>query len=58
MKVATIYNNKGMDEASLISNINNTLNKEIEVEVTSKLDNDNLSKYSTYSILIIYYISK
>ncbi len=57
MKVATIYNNKGMDEASLISNINNTLNKEIEVEVTSKLDNDNLSKltsfynFSNYSFL-------
>lgn len=57
IKVANIYVNSLDSEEKIIENINNTLNLKTEVEMTSKLDTDNLSKlafyynFASYSIL-------
>ncbi len=48
MKVLNLYNYYVEDEEELISLIKGTLEKEVEVQVTSKLDTYNLSKMSTY----------
>lgn len=49
LKVSNAYNNKISDEEEIIKNINNTLAKNTEVELTSKLD---VSKMST---VVFYY---
>lgn len=57
MKVANIYQENTKDEEELIKQINETLSKQTEVEITSKLDTDNLAKatfyynFASYSIL-------
>ncbi len=57
MKVANIYQENSKDEEELINQINETLAKQTEVEITSKLDTDNLAKatfyynFASYSIL-------
>lgn len=57
IKVANIYNENNSSEEELIKNINDTLSQQAEVEVTSKLDTDTLSKvafyynFASYSIL-------
>ncbi|MDO4282499.1 MAG: ABC transporter permease [Clostridia bacterium] len=57
IKVANIYKDVVDTEEELISKINNTLEKQAEVEITSSLDTDNLSKatfyynFASYSIL-------
>ncbi len=57
IKVANLYQENSKDEEELISQINETLSKQTEVEITSKLDTDNLSKatfyynFASYSIL-------
>lgn len=57
IKVANIYQENIKDEEELINKINNTLSKQTEIEITSKLDVDNLSKatfyynFASYSIL-------
>lgn len=57
IKVANIYQNNMESEEDLISKINETLSKQTEVEITSKLDTDNLSRatfyynFANYSIL-------
>lgn len=48
IKVANIYNEVSASEEELITNINDTLNIQTEVEITSKLDTDNLSKATFY----------
>jgi len=59
MKVSNIYIGYVNDENELIEKINTTLDKEIDVEMTSKLDTDNLEKatfyynFLTYSMLSI-----
>ena len=57
VKVANIYNEKVETEEELIKNINDTLSEQTDIEITSKLDTDNLSKatfyynFASYSIL-------
>ena len=57
VKVANLYQKNIEDEQELIEKINETLAKQTEVEITSKLDTDNLSKatfyynFANYSIL-------
>lgn len=48
MKVASIYQQTTDSEEELISNIEDTLKNEVEVSITSKLDNDSLSKATMY----------
>ncbi len=48
IKVANIYQESIQDEEELIEKINETLSKETEVEVTSKLDTNSLSKATFY----------
>lgn len=57
LKVANIYQNRIKDESMLVNKINETLSKQSEVEITSKLDTNSLSKatfyynFASYSIL-------
>ena len=57
IKVANIYQKSMKNEDELISKINETLSKQSEVEITSKLDTDSLAKatfyynFASYSIL-------
>ena len=57
IKVANIYQKELQNEDELIKTINETLEKEAETEITSKLDTNNLSKavfyynFMNYSIL-------
>lgn len=57
IKVANIYQGNMESEEELISKINETLSKQTEIEITSKLDINNLSKatfyynFASYSIL-------
>lgn len=48
IRVANIYNDKTQSEEEIIKNINETLSKQTEVEITSKLDTNNLSKAAFY----------
>lgn len=48
IKIANIYNNASTSEEEIIKNINNTLDKQTEVEITSKLDTDSLTKVAFY----------
>lgn len=56
IKVANIYQTKIQNEEELIKKINDTLSKEIETEVTSKLDTNNLSKATFYYNFLNYSI--
>lgn len=57
IKVANIYQKNMESEEKLIENINETLSKQTEIEITSKLDTNNLNKakfyynFANYSIL-------
>lgn len=57
IKIANIYEKNIESEEELINKINDTLSKETKIEVSSKLDTDNLSKacfyynFANYSIL-------
>lgn len=57
IKVANIYQKNTDNEEELINKIDKTLSQQTEVEITSKLDTDNLSKvtfyynFTNYSIL-------
>lgn len=57
IKVANTYQKSSDSEEELINKINETISKQTEVEITSKLDTDNLSKatfyynFANYSIL-------
>ena len=57
IKVANIYQKNIISEDEIIEKINETLSKEAEIEITSKLDTNNLKKatfyynFSNYSIL-------
>lgn len=48
IKVANIYQKEIQNEEELIKTINETLSKETEIEITSKLDTDNLNKATFY----------
>lgn len=48
MKVLNIYNNEIDKEEELIEKVENTLSKNTEIKLTSKLDNENLAKVTTY----------
>ncbi len=48
INVANIYNKELNNEDEIINSINDTLSKQTEVQVTSKLDTDNLSKVAFY----------
>lgn len=48
IKIQNIYSNEISDEAELIEKINNSLENETQIEVTSKLDTNSLSKASYY----------
>lgn len=48
LKVANIYNNSLDNEEEIIEKVNNTLSKQTEVEITSKLDTNSLSKVAFY----------
>lgn len=48
IKVANTYLTNIDSEEGLINKINETISKQTEVEITSKLDTDNLSKATTY----------
>lgn len=56
IKVANIYQKETQNEQELITKINETLSKETEVEVTSKLDTDNLSRATFYYNFLNYSI--
>lgn len=57
IKVATIYRDNIDSEEEIINRINDTISKQTDIEITSKLDTDNLSKatfyynFASYSIL-------
>ena len=57
IKIANIYEGNIENEEELINKINETLSKQTEIEITSKLDTDNLTKasfffnFANYSIL-------
>lgn len=57
INVANVYNNKRINEDELITKINDSLSKKSQVEVTSKLDTDAMTKatyyynFANYSIL-------
>lgn len=57
IKIANMYRKSTENEEELIEKINNTLSKQTNVEMTSKLDTDNLEKatfyynFASYSIL-------
>ena len=57
IKVANIYQKSIQDEDELIDKINETLSKQTETEITSKLDTNNISRatfyynFASYSIL-------
>lgn len=65
IKVAKLYQKNITDEAELVAKINETISKDVETEVTTKLDTTSLSKatrffnFSSYSFLacLIYIIS-
>lgn len=48
INVANTYEKTGNDENELIKQINNTLDKKVDVEVTTKLDTNNLEKAAFY----------
>ena len=48
MNVANIYLNTFSNEEEIIKKINDTLDKNVKVKVTSKLDRDNLNKVASY----------
>ena len=48
IKVANIYVSQFNDEEEIIKNINETLDKQAKIEITSKLDTDSLSKATRY----------
>lgn len=48
IKVANVYQKEIQNEEELIKTINDTLSKETEIEITSKLDTDNLSRATFY----------
>ena len=48
VKVANIYQKETQNEEELIKNINDTLSKQTEIEITSKLDTDNLGRATFY----------
>lgn len=48
IKVANIYQKEIQNEEELIKTINETIAKETEIEITSKLDTNNLSKAAFY----------
>ena len=48
IKVANIYQKELQNEDELIKTINETLEKEAETEITSKLDTDNLTRAAFY----------
>ena len=48
IKIANIYNTASISEEEIIKNINNTWDKQTEVEITSKLDTDSLTKVAFY----------
>ena len=56
IKVANIYKEETQNEEELIKKINDTLSKETEIEITSKLDTDNLSKAAFYYNFLNYSI--
>lgn len=57
IKIANIYKNNIENEEDLIDKINETLSKQAEIQITSKLDTNNLAKatffynFANYSIL-------
>ncbi|MDE5587002.1 MAG: ABC transporter permease, partial [Bacilli bacterium] len=48
LKVANIYNNTLESEEEVIKNLDKTLSKQTEVQVTSKLDTDHLAQIASY----------
>lgn len=48
IKVANIYVTKFNDEEEIIKSVNETLDKQAQIEITSKLDTDSLSKATRY----------
>ena len=48
IKIANIYQKETQNEEELIEKINNALLNEVQIEVTSKLDTDNLSSATFY----------
>lgn len=56
IEVANMYVQSINNEEELISKINETLSKETEIEITSKLDTDNLAKASFYYNFLNYTI--
>ena len=56
IKVANIYRKEIQNEEELISKINETLSKETQIEVTSKLDTGNLSRATFYYNFLNYTI--
>lgn len=56
IKVANIYKQETQNEEELISKINDTLSKETEIEITSTLDTNNLSRATFYYNFLNYSI--
>lgn len=48
LHLASIYQKVGMSEEEIVQNIERTLAKEVEVEITSKLDTSRLEKATSY----------
>lgn len=55
-KIANIYQKEFLNEDDIIKNINDTLEKEIDVQITSKLDSTTLSKAAFYYNFLSYSI--
>jgi ABC-2 type transport system permease protein len=57
IKVFNIYIEQNMDEDQIISSINDTLKKQVDIEITSKLDTNSISRatfyynFASYSLL-------
>lgn len=56
LRVANIYVNTIQNEEELITKINDTLNEETNIEITSKLDTNNLTKATFYYNFLNYSI--
>ncbi len=56
IKIANIYQKETQNEEELIDKINNALLNEVQIEVTSKLDTDNLSRATFYYNFLNYII--
>ncbi len=54
LNISKIYSKTNLEEDELIKKINDTIEKQTKIEVTSKLDTDSLSKATFYYNFVTY----